>query len=173
MARGITYQLKACSVLYDEHRTVQAGLSEIEPLLRPGGPAEGFAKGLGTLVRLLEKELPPHFAKEEEALFPVMESVTGRGFPPIEVMKAEHAFLIEHFQVVRDAALKLAVSPSARDARDGAARHLNPLIATLNDHIAKEDGVLLVMASDQLNASHDSKILRVFDEIGREGRRWR
>lgn len=172
MAQGITYRLEACGVLYNEHRTVNARLAELEPQLRPGGSAEAFAKGLGALVRVLEQELPPHFAKEEEALFPVMESVTGRGFPPIEVMKAEHSYLVEHFQAVRDASVKLAASPNASDARSEAVRHLFPLLGTLDQHIVKEDSVLLVMASEQLDAPHDAKIMRVFDEIDREGRHW-
>ena len=172
MAQAITYRLKACGVLYNEHRTVNAKLAEVEPQLRPGSSAEAFAGGLSALVRTLEQELPPHFAKEEEALFPVMESVTGRGFPPIEVMKAEHAYLVEHFEAVREAAAKLGRSPHAAEARSEAARHLFPLVGTLDQHIVKEDSVLLVMASEQLEATHDSKILRVFDEIDREGRRW-
>jgi hemerythrin-like domain-containing protein len=172
MSRAITYRLEACGVLYDEHRWVQSRLAEVEPLLRPSSSAEVFAEGLGALLAVLEKELPPHFAKEEEALFPVMESVVGDSFPPIEVMKAEHAFLIDHFQAVRDASAKLGALPGARDPRLEALKHLIPLRQTLDDHIEKEDAVLLVMASDQLLPSHDSKILRVFDEIDREGRRW-
>jgi iron-sulfur cluster repair protein YtfE (RIC family) len=170
--QAITYRLKACGVLYDEHRTVQSRLAKVEPLLRPSSSPEVFAQGLGALLAVLEKELPPHFAKEEEALFPVMESVMGRGFPPIEVMKAEHAFLIEHFQAVRDSSAKLLALAGARDPRLEALKHLTPLLQTLEDHILKEDSVLLVMAADQLEPSHDSKILRVFDEIDREGRRW-
>ena len=172
MEQGITYRLKACGVLADEHRVVKRKIAELGPALRTGSPDDAFAKGLSGLVRALEKELPPHFAKEEEALFPVMESVTGRGFPPIEVMKAEHRFLIDHFGGVREASQGLAAHPGAADVRAKAVKHLLPLVSTLEDHIVKEDTMLLVMASDQLEAQHDTKILRVFDEIDREGRRW-
>jgi len=172
MGQAMTYALKACRVLYDEHRTVQARLAEVEPLLRRGSPPDAFTKGLATMVRVLEKELPPHFAKEEEALFPVMESVTGAGFPPVEVMKAEHRFLIDHFQALREASAKLTAGPRAADAHGEATLHLLPLLATLDDHILKEDSVLLVVACDELGPAHDAKILRVFDEIEREGRRW-
>jgi len=167
-----TYRLKACEVLYNEHRTVKAKLAELEPQLRPDVGAPVFAKGLSSLVRALETELPPHFAKEEEGLFPVIESVTGQGFPPVEVMKAEHKYLIEHFEALRGASAKLAVAPEAKDPRSEAARHLFPLVGTLDQHIIKEDTVLLVMASEQLEPSHDNKVLRVYDEIDREGRRW-
>jgi iron-sulfur cluster repair protein YtfE (RIC family) len=166
------YRLKACEVLYNEHRAVNAGIAVAEPQLRPGTPDDAFARSLAHLVALLGKELPPHFAKEEEALFPVMESVTGQGFPPIEVMKAEHKFLIEHFEAVRKASTELVLSSNSAAARSAAARHVSPLIGTLEDHIVKEDSMLLVMASDQLEGAHDAKILRVFDEIDREGRRW-
>lgn len=167
-----TYRLKACDVLYNEHRTVNAKLAELEPQLRPGVPPGVFAGGLTALVGALEKELPPHFAKEEEGLFPVLESVTGEGFPPVEVMKAEHKYLIEHFEALREAARRLAVGHDLREPRSDALRHLFPLVGTLDQHIIKEDSVLLVMASEQLEPSHDSKILRVYDEIDREGRRW-
>lgn len=166
------YELKACDVLFDEHRIVNARLAELEPQLRPGVAAGVFAKGLSTLVRTLETELPPHFAKEEEGLFPVIESVTGTGFPPIEVMKAEHKYLIEHFEALRGASAKLTTSPEAKEPRSEAVKHLFPLVGTLDQHIIKEDSVLLVMASEQLDASHDGKILRIYDEIAREGRRW-
>jgi iron-sulfur cluster repair protein YtfE (RIC family) len=172
MRPEVSYRLKACGVLYDEHRTVNAGIAQVEGRLRPGSTPDDFAKGLAKLVALLERELPPHFAKEEEALFPVMEAVTGEGFPPIEVMKAEHRFLIDHFQAVREANAKLADSSNAAAARAAAGQHLFPLLGTLDDHIVKEDAVLLVMASERLGANHDAKILRVFDEIDREGRRW-
>lgn len=167
-----TYRLKACDVLYNEHRTVNAKLAELEPQLRPGVAAPVFAKGLSNLIGALEVELPPHFAKEEEGLFPVIESVTGAGFPPVEVMKAEHKYLIEHFEALRGASAKLSVAPEAKEPRSEAVRHLFPLVGTLDQHIIKEDSVLFVMASDQLESSHDSKILRVYDEIDREGRRW-
>jgi hemerythrin-like domain-containing protein len=166
------YKLRACDVLFREHATVKAELAKLEPALRAGSAAAAFASASSGLVRVLEKELPPHFAKEEEALFPVMESVTGEGFPPIEVMKAEHRFLIDHFTGLREAAAMMAMHPSGPEARVTALQHLRPLVATLDDHIIKEDSVLLVMAADRLEAPHDAKILRVFDEIDREGRRW-
>jgi iron-sulfur cluster repair protein YtfE (RIC family) len=167
-----TYRLKACDVLYNEHRTVNAKLTELQPQLGPAVAAAAFAKGLLSLIRALEKELPPHFAKEEEGLFPVLETVTGQGFPPVEVMKAEHRYLIETFGTLRGASAKLTVSPEAREARADALKGVVPLVDTLEQHIVKEDSILLVMASEQIEPSHDSRILRVYDEIDREGRRW-
>ena len=172
MQGGGTYRLKACDVLFNEHRVVKGKLAQFEPALWPGSPPDAYARALGSLVRVLEAELPPHFAKEEEALFPVMEAVAGPAFPPVEIMKEEHRFLIGHFAGVQDAAAALAAAPGAAEARARAQGHLVPLVATLQDHIVKEDDMLLVMASDQLEAAHDRKIMRVFDEIDREGRRW-
>lgn len=169
---GIGYRLKACGVLYQEHRTVNAKLAELAQTLLRSDPPEGFAKGLGALVRFLDGELPPHFAKEEEALFPVLESVTGQGFPPVEVMKAEHAFLIEHFTALRDAAGQLERSPAAQGPRSQALAHLFPLAGTLDQHIVKEDTVLFVMACDKLDEPDDKKMLRIFDEIDRARPRW-
>ncbi len=166
------YRLKACDVLFNEHRAVNAKLAELQPHLGPSVPAPAFAKALSGLVRALEQELPPHFAKEEEGLFPVIESVTGAGFRPVEVMKAEHRYLIETFGALRAASAELEVAAGASEPREVALKGVVPLVDTLEAHIVKEDSVLLVMASEQLEPSHDSKILRVYDEIEREGRRW-
>ena len=172
MAQPMHNRLESCGVLYREHRAVQEQIAHVEASTRAESPDEAFLKGLRKLVNVLEHELPPHFAKEEEALFPVMEAVAGRGFPPIEVMKAEHRFLLDHFHALREASSRMAASPRAVGVRGDAAVHIGPLLYTLEDHILKEDTVLLVMAAEQLAEADDSKILRVFDEIDREGRRW-
>lgn len=169
---GDPYPLKACVLLYNDHRAVQSLLSAHEAALTATAKPDAFVSGLGTVVEGLMRELPPHFAKEEEGLFPVLESVTGHPFPPVEVMREEHKVLQDHVAALRDAREKLAATPGHSDARLVALKHAPALIDALNGHIEKEDGVLLHIASDQLTQAHDSKMMRVYEQVDREGRKW-
>lgn len=166
------YPLKACVVLYNDHRAVQKLLSAHGPALSPAARPEEFQSSLGTVLDGLMRELPPHFAKEEEGLFPVLESVTGHPFPPVEVMREEHKVLQDHVAALRESRDRLSATPGHADARAVALKHAPALIDTLNAHIEKEDGVLLHIASDQLTEAHDAKMMRVYDEVDRTGRRW-
>jgi hemerythrin-like domain-containing protein len=166
------FPLKACVVLYNDHRAVQRLLRANESSLVAAARPADFAQRLGNVIDGLMAELPRHFAKEEEGLFPVLESVTGHPFPPIEVMREEHRVLQEHMAALCEARDRLAAAPGNGDARAVALRHGPALIATLDGHIEKEDGVLLHIASDELSQAHDAKVMRVFEQVEREGRKW-
>ncbi len=166
------YARRACVVLYDEHRKVQRLLNMHAPVLVMEARPEDFAGGLTAVLDGLFRELPGHFAKEEEGLFPVLESVMGKPFPPVEVMKEEHRVVRDHLTALHDARERLAKNPTHAEGRAAALRHAPALMDTLNGHIEKEDQVLLHIAGERLTEAHDQKVLRVYDEVDRTGRKW-
>ncbi|MGW8271366.1 MAG: hemerythrin domain-containing protein [Burkholderiales bacterium] len=91
----------------------------------------------------LSDALARHFAFEEEALFPAFEAATGLHEGPTTVMRLEH----DH---MRNILQGLAAAAPEHDP-DGCRAELDNLFVMLQQHNAKEEGVLYP-ACDQLPA---------------------
>jgi len=91
----------------------------------------------------LSDALARHFAFEEEALFPAFEAMTGLAEGPTAVMRMEHAHM-------RNLLHGLAAAAPEHDP-DGCRAELDNLFVTLQQHNAKEEGVLYP-ACEQLPA---------------------
>ena len=91
----------------------------------------------------LSDALARHFAYEEEALFPAFEAATGLHEGPTAVMRLEH----DH---MRNILQELAAAAPEHDP-DGCRAELDNLFVMLQQHNAKEEGVLYP-ACDQLPA---------------------
>ena len=91
----------------------------------------------------LSDALAHHFAFEEEALFPAFEAMTGLSEGPTAVMRMEHAHM-------RNLLQGLAAASPEHDP-EGCRAELDNLFVMLQQHNAKEEGVLYP-ACEQLPA---------------------
>jgi len=94
-------------------------------------------------LAVLSDALTRHFAFEEDALFPAFEDATGMREGPTAVMRLEHAHM-------RNLLEGLAAASPEHDP-DGCRAELDNLFVMLQQHNAKEEGVLYP-ACDQLPA---------------------
>ena len=108
-----------------------------------------------------------HHSKEEELLFPALESVgVGRENGPIGVMLIEHQQGREHV-----AGMKKALSQFANhneDAAEKISRHIKAYISLLHRHIEKENEVLFPMAVQHLSENKLAALKNGFDQIEAE-----
>ena len=132
-------------LLIAQHQEVLARLATVEASLM-NNDATDFAE----FARFLETDVGPHFALEEQALFPVLVRHLGADHGPLAVMYAEHA----SFRRL------LAALGAAVQAGDAAAQavHAVELVELLRAHIAKEDHVLFPMAGRILNADEVAEV---------------
>jgi hemerythrin superfamily protein len=103
----------------------------------------GDWQALRTRLAALTDALTRHFAFEEETLFPAFEDATGLDEGPTAVMRLEHAHL-------RNLLQGLAAAAPEHDP-EGCRAELDALFVMLQQHNAKEEGVLYP-ACDQLPA---------------------
>ncbi len=108
-----------------------------------------------------------HHGKEEDLLFKAMEraGIPGEG-GPIGVMLAEHKIGRGYVKGMSEAAAAYrAGQPGAGVAFAENARNY---VALLSQHIAKEDGVLYVMADRALSPHIQAELLEGFERIEEE-----
>lgn len=147
------------ATLRREHRTIERVLKVLSALVarhQAGGPFD--APSLARCVEFFRLFADAcHHAKEEELLFPALES---RGMPrdngPIAVMLHEHAIGRRLTRAMADALDAHASSDPAAPARFNALAH--EYITLLTQHIFKEDNVLFRMG-DQLLTHDDQQSL--------------
>lgn len=115
-----------------------------------------------------------HHAKEEEALFPALESAgVPRDGGPIGCMLHEHD---EGRMLLRTIETNLAAAESGNvSARGTVLRAAQRYMVMLRQHIQKEDSVLFVIAENVLSPAQKAEVLRDFAikerEPLREGQR--
>lgn len=161
--------MKATSVLLSEHRVIESVLACLKA-------ATDEVEGEGTIDAATFKEGIDffryfadgcHHRKEEMQLFPLLEM---RGVPreggPIGVMLEEHIIGRRHVAGM-EAALGPAMAGDAR-ARARLVEHARAYIELLEQHIAKEDSVLFVLADDVLSATDQQMLLASFDDMERK-----
>ncbi len=106
---------------------------------------EGDWPAMRAQLAALSDALLRHFAFEEEDLFPAFEAATGMHEGPTAVMRHEHA----HMRNLLDA---LAAAAPEHDP-DGCRAELDNLFVMLQQHNAKEEGVLYPACEQQLAAA--------------------
>lgn len=157
---------RATDVLKAEHRVIESVLNAAERMLDQENIDRDFF--LGTIDFLRNFADGCHHAKEEEEMFPVLESA---GIPreggPIGCMLHEHEqgrALIRAMAGALDAAA--AGDPQSRQMLHRAAVQY---IQLLRQHIAKEDNVLFFMADKVLDHSQQQHLLARFRNTEQEG----
>ncbi len=105
-----------------------------------------------------------HHGKEEELLFPALENVgVSREGGPIEVLLHEHQQGREYVQNMTAALVQY--KKGDRTAVDEFVKNAKGYINLLNQHIDKENGVLLPLAEKHLSEQEQAKLWEGFEMI--------
>lgn len=159
--------MQAIEALKHEHRVIEHGIGVLEAIARRlERNEEVVPEHVEALLDFFRDFADGcHHAKEEQALFPTLES---RGLPreggPIGVMLMEHEEGRNYQRTLREALSGLE-RPEMRERFIQAARGYAML---LRDHIRKEDEVLFVMADQVLSPEDDASLLDTFDRHEKE-----
>jgi len=147
----------------EEHRVIEKVLDALERMADSQSVDKNFLKDAIDFLRNFADGC--HHAKEEDVLFPALESAgIPRDGGPIGCMLDEHVqgrHLIGIMADDTDAAHQGNVEPTERVI--AAAR---AYVALLRQHIDKEDNVLFVMAQQVLNPQQQAQVLARFQQPG-------
>lgn len=149
-------------VLKHEHRLIERGLDALETVMEEPRLDAAFLRTAIDFFRTFADSC--HHAKEEDQLFPVLESA---GMPreggPIGCMLHEHRLGRELVRQMSDSLdAHVGGDASAECAlRQAAAQY----IVMLRQHILKEDNVLFMMADRMLDSQRQSGLSAAFDQV--------
>ncbi len=139
-----------CRALFEEHEATLALVARLEALLGRED-ADGAAPLLEELGAAVESELVPHFAFEEEEVFPLLEAAGEDEMAALLV--EEHRWLLPLARRLKEVALAERGFLSGEFRAKGAA-----LAAGLAAHIEKEDRALLPALDDLLDEEEDGRL---------------
>lgn len=107
-----------------------------------------------------------HHGKEEDNLFPAMES---RGVPkfggPIGIMLVEHDEGRRHVRELAAALDKYEAGDRSPAVKSSIIAHARGYAQLLSQHIEKEDSILYMIADDVLSDTDQEDLLTIFDRI--------
>ncbi len=149
-------------ILMNEHKEVLGIVDDISSNLKTfqDSPAETTPQ-LKELIEKLDSEFDVHsLKKEEQGLFPVMETFLPRDEGPIGVMIGEHEELVKRFQVFKE-----GLNEGDHDKVMDAGSYIT---STLRDHIYKEDNILYNIARMHLSSEDMQKVYDKLMEIAKE-----
>lgn len=158
---------KPSGVLRTEHQVILRVIESLSRLVDRSERGEGFEvaafRRCVEFFRLFADAC--HHAKEEDLLFPVMES---RGIPreggPIGVMLEEHTMARGFTRAMHEALEAFEGGDAEGEARFcGAARQYQEL---LTHHIHKEDNILFMMADRVMTSDDQDSLCSQFCEVG-------
>ena len=152
------------AVLKDEHKIILRVVGVLSRLVERSQSGDGFERE--SLLRCVEFFRlfadACHHAKEEDLLFPLLES---RGLPreggPIGVMLEEHKMARALTQQMADA-LESGESDSVQQFHDAALNY----IQLLTQHIYKEDNILFDMGDRVMTGDDQTALCAKFCEAG-------
>lgn len=162
-----TNDQRPCDVLREEHRTIKRVLRVLEQLVVKGESGASVdmqsLKGCVEFFRLFADAC--HHAKEEDLLFPVLES---RGIPreggPIGVMLEEHRQARGHTRDMAAALVEIEGGDASGHERFRASAR--QYVTLLTNHIDKEDNVLFNMGDSVMTESDQTELCGKFCEVG-------
>ena len=155
---------KPMQILVDEHAVITSMLDAVEAVAnRPDNagefPQEFYEKALDFFATFADK---CHHAKEEDQLFPLLES---RGVPreggPIGCMLHDHEAGRAHVAAARGALARTATGDRA--ARATVRREALAYVGLLRQHILKENTILFVLGDQYLTGSDKAELLKKFN----------
>lgn len=166
-------------LLKEEHRAALLKLELIERSLHYlcKAPGETLPERieiekslLKDLSLSLEREIGPHFRKEEEALFPILAEYIGKEHGPIEAMLHEHDKIWSAFLPWKRSLAELCRSA---DRIDDEARKavLDPglrIVQLIRLHINKEDLVLFKVSESSLTKEEKNRVTARMRAINEE-----
>jgi len=152
-------------VLKDEHREVLQKLDTFEQAIRKLDEKGTVSPTLKQLASFFNRDFWVHFDKEENALFPELETFMPRDAGPIGVMLYEHEDLRKTNEEMQKAIARYAADPAGSKADGDVRKYVTHFVGVLRDHISKEDGILFPMAEQHLNVAQMAKVDKLFAKI--------
>jgi iron-sulfur cluster repair protein YtfE (RIC family) len=174
--------------LLEEHRDIMARIAELRAAVR-ALEARGEAAvpealpALASAARMMSTRLLAHARKEDEALFPALESAFGGIAGPTAIMREEHRDIhaqadrfrrtlreleqVEHPAIVAGGVELRALAAggaAAAELRDAARR----VIDLLDLHFEKEERILFPMAREVLSSRAMADVARAMDALERD-----
>jgi hemerythrin-like domain-containing protein len=157
------FRRHVCRTLHEDHVATLALLARLETLLGRHGPdrppdaaSAEIAKLLKEMIRALDGEVGPHFAFEEDSVFPLLAEAGDREM-------GEH--LVEEHRIILPLAQRLVAlaRPALREgfaAAVWAQFHATgaALVQHLVPHVDKEEGGLLPALDDLLDDESDGRL---------------
>lgn len=103
------------------------------------------------MLVLLDHEVRMHFRKEEEGLFPAMESFLPADSGPLYVMNLEHEAIRQTFTRLKNVVKNIQIPEANAEKLKAVLMETGfHFISLMRNHIQKEDHVLFPMAEDHL-----------------------
>ncbi len=162
-----THSDNPIDVLRSEHQVILRVMNVLKHLVDRSECGDAFEReAFGTCVEFFRLFADAcHHAKEEDLLFPVLESrgVPGEG-GPIGVMLYEHRLARRFTQDMAEALDALARGAEEAEQRFRVAAH--QYIDLLTNHINKEDSVLFNMGDRLMTTADRSTLCTQFCEVG-------
>lgn len=151
--------------LMEEHRLIERVLDCLISLVNEaeGGAPFAVMEAAAALDFIQEFADKRHHGKEEDHLFRLLEARGMGGGGPVQVMRHEHDIGRACVRAMRDS-LKAAGQGEVK-ARETFASAAREFVALLRDHIAKEDGVLYVMANRLLDSQDQAALALAFENV--------
>lgn len=115
---------------------------------------------LRDLAVALEKEIGPHFRKEEEALFPVLAEYIGKEYGPIEMMVREHEKIRSAFFTWKKVLPSFcrSIAPIDEGIRKAVLDPGLRIVHLIRLHINKENQVLFKLSESSLTEEEKKKV---------------
>ncbi len=161
----MTNQKKPTDILREEHEAVLQKLIALERVIGRLDKTDAISAELKELAFYFKADFWVHFTKEEEALFPEIETFLPMNAGPLGIMLIEHEELRktnDRIQRLTGEYLGGSISEATkRDLREQGSH----FIGVLRDHIGKEDTVLFGIADMHFNPEQIDKVVKLFLEI--------
>lgn len=127
---------------------------------------------LRDLAVALEREIGPHFRKEEEALFPVLAEYIGKEYGPVEMMVREHEKIRAAFFSWRKTlpAFRRSIEPIDEGIRKALLDPGLRIVHLLRLHINKENQVLFKISESSLTEEEKRKVMARIRAITKNAR---
>jgi nitroreductase/hemerythrin-like domain-containing protein len=152
-------------LLKDEHQEVLQKLVAMEKVIGRLDKTDKTLTELKDLTAYFKTDFWVHFTKEEEALFPEIETFLPRNAGPLGVMLMEH----EELRKTNDRIQKAAADYLGDSGDEATKRELREqgahFIGVLRDHIGKEDNILFGIADMHFDQQQIDKVIRLFHQI--------
>ncbi len=117
-------------------------LDEAAHVLREGFVEDAYLR-LNIAITFIDGEVRRHNEQEERYLFPVMEK---HGAVPTALFVEEHRALWKAYEALRETAKEIKTNGRGEEL----VKQAMEVVATLSDHIAKENDMLFPMAKEML-----------------------
>ncbi|MBI4284046.1 MAG: hemerythrin domain-containing protein [Chloroflexi bacterium] len=152
-------------ILREEHENVLQKLEALENTVKHLDGHDEFSVKLEELASFFATDFWVHFAKEEEALFPELETFIPRGGGPLDIMYMEHEDLRNINATLQQAIKRYLENLNSVASRAAIQGQSSQFAGILRDHIHKENNILFMMADMHLGPAQNEKIVSVFSEI--------